>query len=183
MLRYKKRGPKTNKDIIPFGKQLCELIKKDFKNQQPNSRGIKGKGLFSNDIAKTSLLLQQKKKTRLSHYQLNLFIEKYQKKVNLNTECISCSDNHYFYDKIEKIEFFKEETEMFDIEVEKDHSFIANGFICHNSQGQEYPTVIILMINQHGSKILQRNLLYTALTRAKKKIVIITLDQPLSAVF
>jgi exodeoxyribonuclease V alpha subunit len=43
----------------------------------------------------------------------------------------------------------------------------------HKAQGLEYPTVILLMINQHGKNLLQRNLLYTAITRAKKKVIVI----------
>jgi exodeoxyribonuclease V alpha subunit len=43
----------------------------------------------------------------------------------------------------------------------------------HRSQGQEYPYIILPFINQFGRNMLQRNLLYTAITRAKKKVIII----------
>jgi exodeoxyribonuclease V alpha subunit len=42
----------------------------------------------------------------------------------------------------------------------------------HKSQGSEYQTVIMVVTKQH-SLMLQRNLLYTGLTRAKKKAIII----------
>lgn len=42
----------------------------------------------------------------------------------------------------------------------------------HKSQGSEYDIVILPIIKSHGKKILQRNLLYTALTRAKKKVIV-----------
>jgi exodeoxyribonuclease V alpha subunit len=37
----------------------------------------------------------------------------------------------------------------------------------HKSQGSEYPCVIVVLLNQHYT-MLERNLIYTALTRAKK---------------
>lgn len=43
----------------------------------------------------------------------------------------------------------------------------------HRSQGQEYPFIILPFINQYGKFLLQRNLLYTAITRAKEKVIII----------
>lgn len=41
----------------------------------------------------------------------------------------------------------------------------------HKSQGSEYPVVILPLIPRHHV-MLQRNLLYTAVTRAKKKVII-----------
>jgi exodeoxyribonuclease V alpha subunit len=43
----------------------------------------------------------------------------------------------------------------------------------HKAQGLEYTLVIIPFIEAHGTLLLQRNLLYTALTRAKKKVIMI----------
>lgn len=43
----------------------------------------------------------------------------------------------------------------------------------HGSQGQEYPYIILPFINQFGRNMLQRNLLYTAITRAKEKVIIL----------
>lgn len=53
-----------------------------------------------------------------------------------------------------------------------DELMLAYALTTHKSQGSEYPAAIILMANQHYM-MLQRNLLYTALTRAKKIAVII----------
>jgi exodeoxyribonuclease V alpha subunit len=50
---------------------------------------------------------------------------------------------------------------------------LAYSITCHSSQGLEYHTIILLFINQFGKNMLQRNLLYTALTRAKKKVIVI----------
>ena len=42
----------------------------------------------------------------------------------------------------------------------------------HKAQGSEYPAVIIVLHHQHHV-MLQRNLLYTAVTRGRKLVVII----------
>jgi exodeoxyribonuclease V alpha subunit len=50
---------------------------------------------------------------------------------------------------------------------------LAYSISVHKSQGMEYPYVILPFINQFGKMLLQRNLLYTAITRAKEKVIII----------
>jgi exodeoxyribonuclease V alpha subunit len=42
----------------------------------------------------------------------------------------------------------------------------------HKSQGSEYPAVVIPVMTQHYA-MLQRNLLYTAVTRAKRLVVLV----------
>jgi exodeoxyribonuclease V alpha subunit len=42
----------------------------------------------------------------------------------------------------------------------------------HKSQGSEYPAVVIPLLTQHYV-LLQKNLIYTAVTRGKKLVVII----------
>jgi exodeoxyribonuclease V alpha subunit len=42
----------------------------------------------------------------------------------------------------------------------------------HKSQGSEYPAVIVPIVTQHYI-LLQRNLIYTAVTRGKKLVVIV----------
>ena len=42
----------------------------------------------------------------------------------------------------------------------------------HKSQGPEYPAVIIPMLTQHYA-MLQRNLLYTGVTRGKRLVVLV----------
>ena len=50
---------------------------------------------------------------------------------------------------------------------------LAYAITVHSSQGQEYKYVILPFINQYGKNMLQRNLLYTAITRAKEKVIIV----------
>jgi exodeoxyribonuclease V alpha subunit len=42
----------------------------------------------------------------------------------------------------------------------------------HKSQGSEYPAVVVIVHSQHYV-MLQRNLLYTAITRGKKLVLLI----------
>jgi exodeoxyribonuclease V alpha subunit len=42
----------------------------------------------------------------------------------------------------------------------------------HKSQGSEYPCIVLLLLPQHGP-MLRRDVLYTAVTRAKRLCVIV----------
>jgi exodeoxyribonuclease V alpha subunit len=52
------------------------------------------------------------------------------------------------------------------------HLSLAYAISVHKSQGSEYPAVVVLLLKEHYP-MLQRNLLYTALTRAKKLAVLV----------
>lgn len=62
---------------------------------------------------------------------------------------------------------------------ELDEIFHAYAIIIHKSQGSEYNIVIIPLLMQHYT-MLQRNLIYTAITRAKKLVIIVGQKQALS---
>ncbi len=51
---------------------------------------------------------------------------------------------------------------------------LVHAYACsiHKSQGSEYPAVVILLATQHF-KLLQRNLLYTAITRGRKLVCLV----------
>jgi exodeoxyribonuclease V alpha subunit len=55
---------------------------------------------------------------------------------------------------------------------ELDQITIAYAISVHKSQGSEYPAVIVPLVTQHYV-LLQRNLLYTAMTRGKKLVILI----------
>jgi exodeoxyribonuclease V alpha subunit len=60
-----------------------------------------------------------------------------------------------------------------------DEITVAYAISVHKSQGSEYPAVIVPLLTQHYI-MLQRNLLYTAMTRGKKLVVLIGTQKALS---
>ena len=60
-----------------------------------------------------------------------------------------------------------------------DEITVAYAISVHKSQGSEYPAVIIPLLTQHYI-MLQRNLLYTAMTRGKKLVILIGTHKALS---
>jgi len=57
-------------------------------------------------------------------------------------------------------------------EADLDELSLAYAISVHKSQGSEYPVIILPMVTQHYI-MLQRNLLYTALTRARRMVILI----------
>ena len=55
---------------------------------------------------------------------------------------------------------------------ELDELALAYAVTIHKSQGSEYPAVVIPLHTQHFM-MLQRNLLYTGITRGKKLVVLV----------
>ena len=55
---------------------------------------------------------------------------------------------------------------------ELDTLVLAYAATIHKSQGSEYPAVVIPMLTQHYA-MLQRNLLYTGVTRGKQLVVLV----------
>ncbi len=56
---------------------------------------------------------------------------------------------------------------------ELDSLAIAYAVTVHKAQGSEYPAVVLPLLRQHG-RMLRRNLLYTAITRARRLVVLLT---------
>jgi exodeoxyribonuclease V alpha subunit len=56
---------------------------------------------------------------------------------------------------------------------ELDRLTLAYAVTVHKAQGSEYPAVVVPLLRQHG-RMLRRNLLYTAITRARSLVVLLT---------
>jgi exodeoxyribonuclease V alpha subunit len=80
-----------------------------------------------------------------------------------------------------KVEFLEEAGPMLvDYEfAELDELILAYAITVHKSQGSEYPA-IVMPLNREHSMLLQRNLLYTAITRAKRLCVLVGQQRALS---
>ena len=75
-----------------------------------------------------------------------------------------------FIDKLVTIEF-PEKRVAFDM-ADLNELVLAYGITVHKAQGSEYPAVVIPLMTQHYL-MLQRNLLYTGITRAKELVVLV----------
>jgi hypothetical protein len=76
----------------------------------------------------------------------------------------------FLHDKVYKIDLI--EGPSMCLEVPETHQFIQAGFSGWNSQGQEYDVIVVPILGSFGRQ-LQRNLLYTAITRARKKVLLV----------
>jgi exodeoxyribonuclease V alpha subunit len=91
-------------------------------------------------------------------------------------------DKEVFNGDIGSISFVNEEDQEITVEMdgrnvaydfsELDELVHAYASSIHKSQGSEYPAVVVLITTQHF-KMLQRNLLYTAVTRGKRLVCIV----------
>ncbi len=63
---------------------------------------------------------------------------------------------------------------------ELDELTLAYAITVHKAQGSEYPVVVVSLLRQHRP-MLQRNLLYTALTRGRNLVVLVGSREALSA--
>jgi len=166
---------KTNHDTIPFGAAIAKEILDVVRLYFGRSKGIRGKGLNANRDSRIGKIVYKalRGKLSLSYHHLKALLDYLQENGIPIPERLSVLlRNHYFFDRIGSVEHTGTFAEMYDIEVEDVHSFVAHGFICHNSQGSEYPAVILVLNAAHYT-MLQRNLLYTALTRARKLCVLV----------
>jgi len=63
--------------------------------------------------------------------------------------------------------------------VDLDELVLAYAVSVHKSQGSEYPAILIPVLSQHYV-LFQRNLISTAVTRAKRLVVIVGTKKPLA---
>ncbi len=75
----------------------------------------------------------------------------------------------FFFDPITELSHGK--NVVYDMEVPGSHSFIGNGIVNHNSQGSEFPCVVVLCHRSHY--FADRNWLYTAVTRAARHCILL----------
>ena len=86
-------------------------------------------------------------------------------------------DNFYIDTVIETKECAPEPTYCFNMP--KTHSFIVNGFYSSNCQGSDCPVIIGVIDYSTPPQMLTSQLIYTLLTRAKKKCVLVAQNRAL----
>ena len=131
-----------------------------------STKGINGKGLYAKgeySEAIKSLFRKRDKSYRYAYKSLFL-LKKLAEDNNVDISAFPIEQrlgNRYFYDKVETIENIGQ-VYMYDIEVENTHSFMANGFVAHNSQGMTLDKVFI-----DFDRVFADGQAYVALSRVK----------------
>ncbi|NNF98943.1 MAG: ATP-dependent RecD-like DNA helicase [Desulfobacteraceae bacterium] len=95
-------------------------------------------------------------------------INNYEKEVFNGDIGIICAVDHERHDIVTRFDGREIRYESADL----DELALAYAISVHKSQGSEYPVVILPILTQHYM-LLQRNLIYTAITRGKKLVVVI----------
>ena len=145
------------------------------------------------------------KKGFLGTHIINRYIQHQKRNINCNEEHISYGTNHYYkndkimviknnYDKgyfngevgtitaINKLGMevkFEDGRELSILNSMLDEITLAYAITVHKSQGSEYQNVIIVLSDDSAS-LLNKKILYTAVTRAKNKVVILNRNNSLS---
>lgn len=115
-------------------------------------------------IGKTIIRKGDRVMIKKNNYQLDVFNGDVGKVsfITLDNVVVDVED---FFDKSRRVEI--------PIKIADEMLRLAYTISIHRSQGLEYPFILIPFIKAHGTMLLQRNLLYTAITRAKKKVIVI----------
>lgn len=101
---------------------------------------------------------------RKNDYQLQVFNGD-MGKVIIITPYSLLIDVEDFFDKNRRVEI--------SFSTAEDMLKLGYALTIHKAQGSEYGVILLPFVKAHGSLLLQRNLLYTAITRAKKKVVVL----------
>jgi exodeoxyribonuclease V alpha subunit len=177
--RSLRRGGKTNVDTIPEGRELIRAVKDAILERLPErTRGIKGAGCWGQLPFPIARLFQElhRGQCRVAYHHLDKILPVLQQTwPDLVTtpayqKLSALHQARYFFDRV--VSITEGQARVYDLIVPGVENFTTNGFISHNSQGSEYPAIVVPVLTQHF-KFLQRNLLYTAVTRAKKVAVLV----------
>jgi intein/homing endonuclease len=162
---------KTNIDFVPFKNKIVSIIRSDL--QKKNQWNMKNCGVFLCDHRKLSYFFRYK---YISYYHLENIIQLYEiNQIPVNSFIEKIYHNHYFYDKIVEI-IEEKEIDMYDLEIENIHQYIADGFIVHNSQGSTYTHVFVMENDIDVNWLIkERNQLkYTSFTRPTTSVTVLT---------
>ena len=160
---------KTNLDFIPNRDEIFEIVKFDL-----TPKGVlfkKNKGLNPVDFKRFPYNIKH-----LSYENLKNIIQLYEFNQHpLNKRILEIFETFYYYDEIISIEFIGYE-QMYDLEIEDIHQYVADGFIVHNSQGSTYTHVFVMENDINDNWLIkERNQIkYVALTRPTHRATVLT---------
>jgi intein/homing endonuclease len=162
---------KTDNDIIPNGTVLVNEFKAAYYGKYTNSQGVKGIGLNSPKMRSIG-----SKCSAIINGKLRLSVNTFNELHNILThEGISLNSfdqiaaNNYFYNQVKSVNIIDGDIELMELEVDSEHTYIANGIVVHNSQGSTIQRVYVVerdMNRLSWNNIIRNKLKYTAFTRA-----------------
>ena len=169
---------KTNVDIVPGAARLWRELQSAIRARSGPTKGRINQGLFARSFLPQGILLSRLAlpscQTNYRHLDdlLDALAKRWPwlRQVDAFRRLLAIRESHYFFDAVK--DTAATHAAMFDLHVPGTHAFLSNGFISHNSQGSEYPVVIVPLLKAHFV-MLQRNLIYTAITRGRKKVFIV----------
>lgn len=98
-----------------------------------------------------------------NNYQLDIFNGDIGKITNITKDFVTIAITNSYENKVIDIP----------IAIVDETIKLAYALTVHKCQGSEYDIVLLVMVKEHGQLLLQRNLVYTAITRAKKKFIFV----------
>ena len=176
--RGEDRSSKTNVDNIPGAAPLWRELRTAIRQRLGPTKGRLEQGMFARSFLDHGILLSRLAlpSCQTSYDHLDRLLSAigrrwpWTKRLASYRTLESMRHSRHFYDLVKRIEHTT--ASMFDLHVPRTHAFVTNGLISHNSQGSEYPVVIIPLLKGHFM-MLQRNLVYTAITRGRKKVFVV----------
>ncbi len=138
---FEGKEPKTNIDMIP---NIGELIRKARLDSELSAKKVYGYKGYA----------YEKSRRAPSRKMLSKLIRKFNEREESVIELKKFAKSDIFWDKIKKIEKIKGEKFVYDVTVEKEHSFIANGIVIHNTASVVKNEVIGGWILQAGALVL-----------------------------
>lgn len=161
---------KTNWDTIPGGAQAARELRDALRNRD-------GRRYRASTQAKILLSRLARGDTRLAYHHIDFLMQEIEDFESLGLvyeKWRRWYSNHWFYDKI--VEVSKGHADLYDLTVSDPHAYMSNSIIshnCHKFQGSEARIIIIPIHRSFGPLIMQRNWLYTAVSRAKEVCILV----------
>jgi exodeoxyribonuclease V alpha subunit len=153
-IKYPRTNSKKNiKIIYRVGDPVIHSKNNNKESLANGTQGIISKIIFENDDKLKPKIVQVKYKKNYKH--------KIDDDSKNNIENTNCD----FLDKDDRIVDYEVDSDMIN------YLFPAYMITAHKSQGQEYENIIVVL---NKSRLLNRNILYTALSRAQKSIILIS---------
>jgi exodeoxyribonuclease V alpha subunit len=169
---------KTNWDTIPGGMLAARRLREALRQRD-------GRSYRASLVVKKLLSCLCRGNNRLAYHHVNTLVSETEDLGSLGPAAerfLRWQRRHWFYDEIVALE--EGEADLYDLTVPGPHSYLSNGLVshnCHKMQGSEVRAIVLPVHRCFGSRMMQRNLVYTAISRARELCVLVGERSALSA--